>query len=182
MQTPLLSPGLTTHPLIDGELALDFKEFAEHRTLKVPAFHFRMMTTDTHREAGHINLRVIPDEALLSYAGNIGYGVEESYRGRRFAARSVRLLMPLAYALELDVVWITSDLDNIASRRTCELAGAEFVDIIDVPQDRESYRWGVRQKCRYRLRLSRAEGLSARPRSLLVSGERRVAKDGDARQ
>jgi predicted acetyltransferase len=182
MQTSLLIPGLMTHPLVDGDLALDFKKFGEHRTLRVPAFHFRMVTTDTHREAGHINLRVISDEALLSYAGHIGYGVEESYRGRHFAARSVRLLMPLAYALELDIIWITSDPDNIASRRTCELAGAEFVDIVDVPRNTESFRWGLKQKCRYRLRLSNFEGSCARPCSLLAGAERCASRGKDAPQ
>jgi predicted acetyltransferase len=48
-------------------------------------------------------------------------------------------------------VWITCDPDNIASRKTCELAGARLVEIVDLPEDTDMYREGMRQKCRYRI-------------------------------
>lgn len=85
------------------------------------------------------------------YAGHIGYTVEPPHRGRRYAARSVALLVRLARRHEMSTLWITCDPDNAASRRTCELTGAELVEIVDVPRDDEIYREGSRQKCRYRL-------------------------------
>jgi predicted acetyltransferase len=88
---------------------------------------------------------------IVLYRGHIGYSVEPGYRGHHSAARSVRLLVPLAAAHGLNPVWITCDPDNLASRRTCELAGAELVEIIDIPTNEEMYQRGVRQKCRYRL-------------------------------
>ena len=48
---------------------------------------------------------------------------------------------------------ITTNPDNWASRRTCEIIGAEMVEIVDVPEYMEMYRQGDRQKCRYRLDL-----------------------------
>jgi tagatose 1,6-diphosphate aldolase len=51
-------------------------------------------------------------------------------------------------------VWITCDPENTASRRTCELAGADFIEIIDLPPDIDMYQDGERQKCRYRLDVS----------------------------
>jgi predicted acetyltransferase len=51
----------------------------------------------------------------------------------------------------LQTVWITCNPDNWASRRTCELAGAELVEIVDLPEDNDMYRKGKRRKCRYRL-------------------------------
>lgn len=171
MQTYLLKPGLITHPLVDDELALDFKGFSEHRALKVPAFHFRMVRTDTRQEAGYINLRLISSDLLLRYVGHIGYGVDELHRGRHFAARSLRLLLPFARVLALEAIWITCNPDNLASRRTCELAGAELVDIIDVPLNTETFRAGAKQKCRYLLRLSAGESPSAGSRALLVVGQ-----------
>jgi hypothetical protein len=50
-----------------------------------------------------------------------------------------------------DVKWITCNLDNIASRKTCELAGARLVEIVDLSEDTDMYRKGERQKCRYRI-------------------------------
>jgi hypothetical protein len=43
------------------------------------------------------------------------------------------------------------DPDNDASRRTCELAGAEYVATVAVPSWHEMYARGKRLKCRYRL-------------------------------
>jgi tagatose 1,6-diphosphate aldolase len=50
-------------------------------------------------------------------------------------------------------LWITCNPENIASRRTCEAAGADFVEIVDLPSDIDMYQEGERQKCRYRLKL-----------------------------
>jgi tagatose 1,6-diphosphate aldolase len=63
------------------------------------------------------------------------------------------LLLPLARRHGLKDLWITCNPDNLASRRTCELAGAEFVEIVDLPANSGMYRRGDRQKCRYRLDL-----------------------------
>jgi hypothetical protein len=37
--------------------------------------------------------------------------------------------------------------------RTCEFAGAELVEIVDLPPDVGMYQEGDRQKCRFRLRI-----------------------------
>jgi predicted acetyltransferase len=141
-------------PLVDHELTLKWMSFSEHLGLKVPAHHFYMIRTDTRQIAGRINLRVTSNSALLFYAGHVGYGVDPDHRGRHFAVRSLRLLIPLARALALDPLWITCNPENIASRRSCELAGAQFVDIIAVPEDTDTYREGITHKCRYRLELA----------------------------
>lgn len=50
-------------------------------------------------------------------------------------------------------LWMTCSPDNLASRCTCELLGAVFVETVDLPEDIDMYREGERQKCRYRLQL-----------------------------
>jgi predicted acetyltransferase len=77
--------------------------------------------------------------------------VHPANRGHRYAARATRLLLPLARELHLDPLWITTDPDNIASRRSCGLAGAEHIEIVDVPETCIINRNGHPQKCRYRL-------------------------------
>ncbi len=141
-------------PLEDGELRLDLEAFALHAIHKVPTYHFRMVHAVTGDELGMIRLRVGYTEELGRYAGHIGYAVHEPHRGHRYAARSVRLLAPLAKRVGIDPVWITCDPENIASRRTLELAGAEFVEIVDVPEDHIIHQSGHPRKCRYRLDVS----------------------------
>ncbi|WP_245632176.1 GNAT family N-acetyltransferase [Edaphobacter aggregans] len=81
----------------------------------------------------------------------MGYGVLPQHRGHRYAARAVRLLLPFAHRLAINPLWITCDPENFASRRTLELAGAELVEIVDVPADCIIHRKGYPRKCRYRL-------------------------------
>jgi predicted acetyltransferase len=88
------------------------------------------------------------------YAGHVGYSVDPLHRGHRYASRSLRLLAPLARRLGLDPLWITCDPENLASRRTLDLAGAAFVEVVDVPVDCVIHQSGHPCKCRYRLDLA----------------------------
>jgi tagatose 1,6-diphosphate aldolase len=138
--------------LSDGDLQLALHSFAEvHPVHKVPAYHFRLIHGPSGEDAGHINLRVGHTVHVERYAGHIGYSVAEPHRGHRYAARAVRLLLPAARRLGLDPVWITCDPENTASRRTLEIVGAEFVEIVDVPANCVIFQGGHPRKCRYRL-------------------------------
>ena len=141
--------------LIDGDLQLILEETRPADPAKgyAPEYRFKMVLAGQEEKIGGINLRVGNTEHLTKYGGHIGYGVEPEHRGHHYAARSVRLLLPLARRHGLETLWITCNPDNAASRRTCELAGAEFIEIVDVPEDTDIYQRGERQKCRYRLDL-----------------------------
>lgn len=119
----------------------------------VPAYQFQMWLEGASEPVGGIDLRLGEDENLRLYAGQVGYAVDEPFRGRHLAARSLRLLLPLARKHGFRTLWITCNPDNIASRRTCELAGATFEEIVKIPEDHELYERGEREKCRYRLDL-----------------------------
>jgi tagatose 1,6-diphosphate aldolase len=151
-----ISPNISIAPLDPGrlqdrELRLELAEFAAHAVHRVPTYHFRMIDEESGSEVGSINLRLGWDENLTLYAGHVGYGVDEAFRGRRYASRSVMLLKPLAQRHGYAHLWITCNPENIASRRSCELAGAEFIETVDLPESSQYYARGMRQKCRYRL-------------------------------
>lgn len=120
---------------------------------RVPDYEFHICLAGQNREIGRVVLKVGDTDRIVRYAGHVGYRVAPEHRGHRYAARACRLLEPLARSLGLETLWITCDPDNAASRRTCELAGARFVDIVDLPEDTDMYQRGERQKCRYRLDL-----------------------------
>jgi predicted acetyltransferase len=115
----------------------------------VPAYRFAI--TVSGQEAGAIELRLGTSDFIQQFAGHVAYGVEPSYRGNRLAARALRLILPLAGRHGFTSIWATVDPDNWASRRSCELAGATMVEIVDLPKDCDMYREGDRQRCRYRL-------------------------------
>ena len=146
---PDLEPRLLP-PLVDGELELHLVE----RTLgdparnRVPQYRWDMRVGDAR--IGGISFRIGHGEYLERYAGHIGYGVDHEYRGRHYAARACRLVLQVAKDHDFRVVWITCNPENVASRRTCELAGGQLIDIVDLPPETDMYKEGERQKCRYR--------------------------------
>jgi tagatose 1,6-diphosphate aldolase len=146
-----LDPG----PLIDDdlELVLDKHYPGDPSKDLVPAYRFRLTHVGQDETIGRIDLRVGYTEDLVLYGGHLGYSVEPEHRGHHYAARACRLLLSLARRHGMEEVWITCNPDNTASRRTCELAGAEFVEIVDLPEGNDQYQRGDRQKCRYRIRL-----------------------------
>ncbi len=139
--------------LIDDDLELVISEMVPANLALdlVPSYKFRMIRHSDHVLLGRIDLRIGNPRVIVMYAGHIGYGVEPAYRGHRYAARSVQLLLPLARQYDLSPLWITCNPDNYASRRTCELVGAEMVEIVDLPPDNDMYLIGERHKCRYRI-------------------------------
>jgi tagatose 1,6-diphosphate aldolase len=135
-----------------GDLELRLTDYSVHTFHKAPTYFFRMMSVSREEEMGTINLRIGSTVHLERYAGHIGYGVHSPYRGHHYAARSVTLLLPLAYRHGICPVWITCDPENGASRRSLEIAGAEFMEIVDVPEDCGIRKYGGKlRKSRYRL-------------------------------
>jgi len=140
--------------LVDGDLELVLTRRIPANPIKryVPAYHFEMRHPGQKTVLGSIRLRV-GSTLKLRYVGHIGYGVRKRFRGRRYAARSCRLLLPLARAHGLTAVWLTVDPKNITSQKTCEIAGAKYVDTVRLPKSDEQYAEGERYKRRYRVAL-----------------------------
>jgi len=135
-----------------GDLELRLSDYSVHSFHHVPTYSFKMFSQHSEQELGQINLRIGSTTHLEQYAGHIGYGVHRAHRGHHYAARSVSLILPLARRLGIDPVWITCDPDNAASRRSLEIAGAEFVEIVDVPPTCGIRKFGGKlHKCRYRI-------------------------------
>ncbi len=154
---PQQTPGFAFLPvesLSDGELTLRLRKTVarDEQRQSAAAYHFDMCVDG--QVAGGIRFCAENVFDVEMYAGNLGYNVHPPFRGRRLAERACRLLLPLAVDHGFQVLWITCDPDNAASRRTCERLGAELVEIVALPEDSDMYLSGERLKCRYRLRLS----------------------------
>lgn len=140
--------------LVDGDLRLVLVKKHPANPVKrhVPWYQFKMRKAGVRRWIGNINLR-IGSARQLRCPGHVGYRVSKPYRGHHFAARSCRLLLPLARVHGIKVLWITCAPGNMASRRTLELAGAKYAGTIRIPKDHEMYKQGGRRLRRYRLAL-----------------------------
>ena len=135
----------------DLELVLIAKVPANDERGFVPCYNFEMKVAD--EIVGEIKLRIGENYDLTMFSGQIGYSVSPPSRGQRFASRSCRLLFDLARRHGMKELCITCDENNLASRRTCELAGATLVEIVDLPHYHDIYKRGGRRNCRYRVAL-----------------------------
>lgn len=97
---------------------------------------------------GYVSLRLGESPALY-YLGHIGYRIEKSHRGHGYAEAACRLIAPLIARLRLGSVVITTDVDNLPSRRTCEKLGCVLERIAPVPPEYRAVCSGSTAKCRY---------------------------------
>jgi len=141
--------------LVDGDLELVLAEAVTGDSAAAydSTYDCAMCLRDDAQPAGRIALRIWASDYYVRYAGHVAYSVVPEHRGHRYAARSCRLLLPLARRHGLTALWITCDPDDVASRRTCELVGAQLVEVVDVPAGTRTplYERDERRKCRYHL-------------------------------
>ena len=91
-----------------------------------PSYQFGICLKKEQKRIGHITLRAGNNTILREYSGHISYRIDAPHRGHRFASEACKAMLPVASSVGIDPIRITCDPDNIASRRTCELAGGKY--------------------------------------------------------
>ena len=146
-----------TEDLRDKEILLQLERTCEAQPEKkwVPAYYFAICLQDGTK-IGYCDLRIGHNDRLY-IGGNIGYGIDEAYRGHHYAAKACRLLFRQARKHGLDHVIITCDPANTASSRTCQLAGGQYLETAKIPEDQNMYEEGMRQVMVYRFDLGQEQ-------------------------
>ena len=140
---PALDPALP--PLTDGVVTLVLASAvpADEKTGYVPGYTFDILRSDDGAKVGVCDLRIGYVRGTY-FGGNIGYAVDEPHRGNGYAARAVRLLLPLAERHGMPFVRISCDPGNAASKATIERAGGVLEAAVELPRYCELYREGRR--------------------------------------
>lgn len=135
--------------LTDGEILLMLDKTVPANPAEgwLPSYHYIICDRAGHK-AGKCDLRIGYSEKLY-YGGNIGYRIEEPYRGNHYAGKACRLLFHLAKRHGMDCLVITCNPDNYPSRKTCEYAGGALREIVDLPEDNDMRLDGETRKCIY---------------------------------
>ena len=117
----------------------------------VPAYHFAICDP-AGVKMGVCDLRIGHNERLY-YGGNIGYRVDEAYRGHHYAAKACLLLFELARKHQLGHILITCNPNNHASRKTCEYVGATLLETAELPEDSDMRQKGETKEMIFRFDL-----------------------------
>lgn len=140
--------------LKDAEIFLKLTKTCEAQPEKrwLPAYYFDICLLDG-TPIGKCDLRVGHNDKTY-IGGNIGYSIDEEYRGHHYAGKACKLLFMQAKKHKLDYLIITCDPSNTASSKTCECAGGKYIETTDIPEDNEMYAEGKRQVMVYRFEIS----------------------------
>jgi RimJ/RimL family protein N-acetyltransferase len=107
----------------------------------VPAYEFAVCRGG--EKIGEINLRLGYTDGLY-YGGQIGYNIDEKYRGNGYAVMACRMLLPVMKTHGMKKVLITNNQTNLASRRVCEKLGARLLRLARLPEWHDLYKEGKR--------------------------------------
>ena len=140
---PLSAPFVSPGRLEDAVLALQLEAVhvgdASHGL--APDYTFAMLRRDPPAVVGRVTLRVTDDAELELVFGHVGYRVDEDHRGHGYAARAVRLLLPLARRHGLRQLWATCAPENLPSRRTLQRVGFLLEEEVFVPEELRRATW-----------------------------------------
>lgn len=145
---------LDTNFLTNDEIRLCLRNTVDGDPEKdwLPAYHFAICDK-SGQKIGNCDLRIGHNEKVY-YGGNIGYCIQEEYRGHYYAGKACLLLFELAREHHMDYLIITCNPDNHASRKTCEYAGGRLIEIAALPEDNDMrLETGETEKCIYRFEL-----------------------------
>lgn len=138
---------IDTDFLKNDEIQLKLEKTVDGNVEKgwVPAYYFAICN-NRGIKIGVCDLRIGHNDNLY-YGGNIGYCIDQEYRGNHYAAKACLLLFELARKHNLEYLIITCNPDNDASRKTCEYAGGELLEVVELPEDNDMRDSGETHKC-----------------------------------
>lgn len=95
---------------------------------RVPSIQF-VSFDDVGRALGFLNLRLRLNEGLLNYAGNIGYSIRPSQRGKGYAKEALRQGLQVAKEKNIKRALVTCSTENPASRAVILANGGLIEDV-----------------------------------------------------
>ena len=139
--------------LKDNEIVLKLTKTTEAQPEKkwVPAYFFDICLLDGTK-IGSCDIRIGHNEKTY-IGGNVGYNIDEPFRGHRYAAKTLKILFELAKKHDMKYLIVTCDPTNYASSKTCQIAGGVLLETAKVPEDNEMYKDGLREVLVYKFEL-----------------------------
>lgn len=113
-----------------NKLQEDYTRIANEE--KVPTSTYFLVRSSDNKIIGMINIRLILNEKLKKYGGNIGYSIRPTERGKGYNKINLYLGLKVCQKYGIAKVLMDADKDNPASWKTMEALGGintrEFFD------------------------------------------------------
>jgi len=136
--------------LADGVITLRLIEQNPGDDEILPYYYYDIC--DAQGPVGKISVR-IGENAHSYYNGHLGYEIDEAHRGKRYAQRACKLVLPVAQAHGMQRIYLTCKKTNVVSRKTIEALGAVLLETAAIPEHCFFWRPGIELYCIYKLDL-----------------------------
>ncbi len=131
------------YDLICGNpLTLKLITFNKGNDVEIPYYWYDIIENKTNRTIGKISIR-LGHNYHSYFNGNIGYEIDEKYRGNDYAYIASKMVIDIAREYGMKEINLTCEKDNIASYKTIEKLGAELIEIVVPPKDYFGYYDGI---------------------------------------
>ena len=129
--------------LIKGDtLVLKLIDTFPQKGEELPFYYWSIIVKTTHKEVGRISLR-LGHNYHSYYNGNIGYEIDEKYRGNHYSYLACLMVIDVARKHNMDHLYLTCDFDNTPSYKTIKKLGASLVEEVVPPKDYLFYYDGI---------------------------------------
>ena len=113
---------------IEGEnIDLRLVDTFEGKDGALPFYWWDIVLKPNNIAVGKISFR-IGHNYHSYYNGNIGYEVDEEYRGHHYSLLACQLVIKAAQYHNMNKIYLTCDYDNVASYKTIEKLGANLLE------------------------------------------------------
>lgn len=119
---------------------------------QLPFYYYDIYENKTNCPVGKISVR-IGSNYHSYYNGNIGYEVDEPFRGNHYSYHALLLVLQVAKAHGMDSLYITCNVSNTASKKIIERTGATLVEIAKIPEDYIFWKEGIEDHRIYKLEI-----------------------------
>ncbi len=134
--------------LTDNEITLKISGKYSGDKDMLPFYYYDIFLKD--RFIGRISMR-IGSNFHSYYNGNIGYEIEENFRGNNYACKACKLVLQIAKAHGMSELILTCDENNIPSYKTIEKLGGKLVETTKPPKTFFAYRENIQNQRIYKL-------------------------------
>jgi predicted acetyltransferase len=136
---------------IHGEiLTLKLIETSSGDSQIIPFYYFDIYLNNISKPIGKISIRIGHNEHSY-FNGNLGYEIDEAFRGNGYAKEAVIMTYKVARFHGMTHLIISCDEDNISSKRVIDKLGGVHLETRFPPQNYVFYYDGIPAKSIYRI-------------------------------
>ncbi len=118
----------------------------------IPFYYYDIIRKADGVTVGKISIR-IGNNFHSYYNGHIGYEIFKEYRGNCYDYKASLMVLYVSRFHGMEFIYLTCDESNVASYKTIERLGAEFVEICNAPRNYFGWREGMEKQRIYKLDL-----------------------------